>query len=307
MLPCILIVKTLDSNAFVDCDIEVKVDGYENNKETANFPASVPSKNNFETKPDERDNIEKISDLSAHLLSNLSVEKLLESTFQLISDLHADPTVTNKQIQNVTSKFDSFLNSPFVNDLKDLILFNTNKNMSLKVRDEFESFQSISKKINTQHKRLAHLEGNKLYIKPKFVKFGSQSREKKRKRSNSDSWRSINFFGFSAKNFFELPNIFDQTHRYYCGLLSNSDVISNVIQINFWRNTIQKAEGSIVYPLYIFVDAFETGNPLGPNAGKNKLNGVYTSVACLPPEHRSKLSNSTGSLLMNLFRRPRPS
>ena len=40
----------------------------------------------------------------------------------------------------------------------------------------------------------------------------------------------------------------------------------------------------------MFEDAFETVNPLGPNAGKHKLNGVYASIACLPPKQKSKLN-----------------
>ena len=58
-----------------------------------------------------------------------------------------------------------------------------------------------------------------------------------------------------------------------------------------WRQTKNDVQDSVIFPLYLFEDAFETGNPLGPNAGKHKVNAVYTFVACLPPEHRSKLVN----------------
>lgn len=46
-----------------------------------------------------------------------------------------------------------------------------------------------------------------------------------------------------------------------------------------------------MFPLLIYFDDFEVGNPLGSHSGINKLGAVYASVPLIPPEYLSKLTS----------------
>jgi len=70
---------------------------------------------------------------------------------------------------------------------------------------------------------------------------------------------------------------------------SNGEIF-NIIQTDFWKLKITDST-SITFPLFLYEDAFETGNPLGSHAGIYKLNGIYISIPCLPPQLYSKLNN----------------
>lgn len=52
-----------------------------------------------------------------------------------------------------------------------------------------------------------------------------------------------------------------------------------------------KFRGNFVVPLFVFDDDFESGNPLGSHAGKNKLGGIYFSIPCFPAFITSTLKN----------------
>lgn len=64
------------------------------------------------------------------------------------------------------------------------------------------------------------------------------------------------------------------------------------MQTEYWRDDIlNNFPDKIDFPMCIFEDAFETGNPLGSHAGIHKVNAVRTVVACLSPQYSSKLSS----------------
>ena len=219
------------------------------------------------------------------------ITSLFQSALLLMSTFHADHTLNRSQIQNFISSFHKFLNSPFMNKLKKLILSNIKQDMIETIDQKFSSLQGICLNLNTEHKRFKYLEEHKLYIKPQPVDFGTAQREKKGKLETAVVKGQLIPLDVVLKTFFELPGVFDQTYEYYSDLLNDTNSISNVVQTEMWKQTVNDVQGSVIFPLYLFEDAFETGNPLGPNAGKHKVNAVYTSVACLPPEHRSKLVN----------------
>ena len=47
--------------------------------------------------------------------------------------------------------------------------------------------------------------------------------------------------------------------------------------------------GKLVFPIFLFFDEWQTGNPLGSHVGEEKFGGVYVSLACLPPHLVAKL------------------
>jgi len=84
--------------------------------------------------------------------------------------------------------------------------------------------------------------------------------------------------------FFEIGDIFERTCEYIATLNKDSNgEIFNIIQTDFWKLKITDST-SITFLLFLYEDAFETGNPLGSHAGIYKLNGIYISIPCLPPQ-----------------------
>lgn len=72
---------------------------------------------------------------------------------------------------------------------------------------------------------------------------------------------------------------------------NKTDNISSIFCGIWWKKIKQKYEGKLIIPLLVYFDEFETGNPLGTQAGVHKLGGMYFSFASTPPKFSSKLEN----------------
>ena len=170
-------------------------------------------------------------------------------------------------------------------------MVNTKEEIVDAIEKKFESFQKFFSQLNTEYKLLNFLEKNKLYIDSVTVHFQPKSTEKKGKETTTIVTGQIISLNLFLQTFFQLPNVFDDTFSYYSKFLENRKTILNIVQTPMWKKVIEIVSDTIIFPLWVYEDAFETGNALGPNAGKHKINRVYASGACLPLEYRSKLNN----------------
>lgn len=64
----------------------------------------------------------------------------------------------------------------------------------------------------------------------------------------------------------------------------------------FFKNTFSAADddddvNEQILPILLYVDDFETANPLGPKKGVYKLTAVYMSFLCLPSKYQASLRN----------------
>lgn len=101
------------------------------------------------------------------------------------------------------------------------------------------------------------------------------------------------------KLFLETPGIFRTIMDYVHSLSIEKHVITNIMQCDVWLDKFsQKSADFILLPFYIFVDEFESGNPLSGKAGKNKFAAVYAALACLPEKIASKLDSILFSTLI---------
>lgn len=98
---------------------------------------------------------------------------------------------------------------------------------------------------------------------------------------------------------FEIPNLFDETLRYYQSLRSNNNIIENFVQGSLWEEISSHFIGKIVYPIFLFFDDYENNNVLGSHRGLSKCGAVYVTIPCLPPYMQSKLENIFLFLLFN--------
>ena len=98
--------------------------------------------------------------------------------------------------------------------------------------------------------------------------------------------------GESLKLFLEIPGLYRQIMQYIKKVSEESHIITNIIQADLWKkNYSQQFINDIIFPLYIFIDDLEVGNPLGSHAGTNKFAAVYATIACLPPHIASRLKS----------------
>jgi len=218
-------------------------------------------------------------------------EELRILALKMISSLHSDATLSRVQIDRITQIFHLFLNTKYVNTLKECIkmsLTETNSNYIIK---NFEILQNVFSDLDSEYKRNKLLTNLGYYIKPKQIFFGTMDVR------NKNALRTENVYGqFISlqklfKVFFEIDDIFDKTCEYIDMLMNDDDSeIYNIVQTHFWKSKISNST-SINIPLFLYEDAFEIANPLGSHTGIYKLCGMYISIPCLPPELYSKLDN----------------
>lgn len=75
---------------------------------------------------------------------------------------------------------------------------------------------------------------------------------------------------FEKKNNFKI--FYDEFLEY---TYSNDDCISNFVQGKLWKEKIQKYEGKLVFPYFIYMDDFEINNPLGSHAAFQSIAAIY--------------------------------
>ncbi|KAF6210101.1 hypothetical protein GE061_015857 [Apolygus lucorum] len=89
---------------------------------------------------------------------------------------------------------------------------------------------------------------------------------------------------------FSLPRLMEEMDAYLANMADNES-LRHFVHSPTWLHTLagRPDDGSKWYPIHIFFDDFQPGNPLGGHAGSNKLGAVYTSLPSLPPRLYSKV------------------
>lgn len=55
----------------------------------------------------------------------------------------------------------------------------------------------------------------------------------------------------------------------------------------------------IIYPIFLYFDDAEMGNPLGSHSGVHKMGCVYYTISAIPPEYLSALENIFSAFLFH--------
>ena len=91
------------------------------------------------------------------------------------------------------------------------------------------------------------------------------------------------------KQFFELPGVLDETIEYLNKLTTNSNVIVNIVQGTFLKNTVFVTPEKITLFIIKYFDDYENNNPLGSHKGISKCGASYIMIPCLPPVYQAKV------------------
>lgn len=223
-------------------------------------------------------------------------KKLHDNNINFISNLYSENTFCRKDVQKIMNYFHSLLNEPlnlFRKDMEQILKFSSATNIEKNVLCHyFKEFENLFSCFESEHLRLKVLEGCNLYIKPVEFIVGQNLEVNKHSVSAPKKYTAQQIpLGKVLKGLFSLPGVLTDTLK-YIETLPESGRILNIVQTIFWKNKISCfKETDIVFPIFIYYDDYECGNPLGSRSGIHKLGAVYFSVACLPPSFQSKIEN----------------
>lgn len=128
-------------------------------------------------------------------------------------------------------------------------------------------------------------------IKPREIFFNTKSEtDKLGKFIRREKFGQIIPLDLVFKVFLELPNVFKTLQNCYFSLTNqDNSVVSKNIQTEFWKSKVNSEK--ITFPLFLYEDGFETGNPLGSHAGVYNINKISITFPSMPVKFISKLNN----------------
>lgn len=172
----------------------------------------------------------------------------------------------------------------------DPISFSNNKRVDTALNYLKNSFSHV----NSKSKILKRLNSKNPLIKPVARLINIQSKPMLNKKTGRKSWLPVKTYlqyvpmEQVLKSFLELPNVFETILKSFQDA-QHDYPLSSFVQGKYWRNIQLKYPNKLLIPLNIFFDDFEIDNPLGSH--EKKINGVYYTIGCLPPQYASKLEN----------------
>lgn len=220
-------------------------------------------------------------------------EKFEVSILKYASTLYSNDRINRSVVQemlNHTSELITSLFSCLLNKLTSPDKADYNDIVSVLSTDLFSS-------INSEYKRFQLLTNLNLLIMPKPYLIGRMFDSKSCSSATSSSLNikqcegQIISLRILLKNFLEIPNVLNEMLIYIQSEEANVDYISSIFNSNLWKSLKNKYKNKTILPLFLYYDDFETGNPLGTQAGVHKLGGMYFSFAGLEQKYASRLEN----------------
>lgn len=230
---------------------------------------------------------------------------------KFISTLYHNSLIPRNAVQFIVEHTSKFLQDCFIPiveqkvskylDTQELV---SSAGAKTYVKHALQSVSQPLSNLNTEYKRLKYFQSHNVFIEPQDYIIGQRM-----KPSHSNTFvtmQSVNVIGKFIplrkifKAVFEMEGFLDCINQYTKSLENENEILSNIIQGTLWREKVKnfKHSGKMnVFPLFVYFDDFESGNPLGSQAGKNKLGAVYVSIPCIPPEYASKLNHIYLALL----------
>ncbi|XP_024886631.1 uncharacterized protein LOC112464072, partial [Temnothorax curvispinosus] len=237
-------------------------------------------------------------------------DQLKESVSSFISTFYNDKTIHNRNIQKIIDITKEFIEDDIILSLKKnvkKVLEQSNidnRKIILNIEKIFHAYENPFHGLESEYKRLQFFKNRGSFIEAESYVIGTRNIRKRHK--GQFSLTPVNAIGqyVSIKKvlngLFNIPGFLTTILNYMHILSEKSNVIHNVIQSEVYKCLLRQFPAdSIVLPLTLFYDAFETQNPLGGHAGNQKMGATYFSLPCIPPQFSSKLDNIFLTLLCN--------
>lgn len=233
---------------------------------------------------------------------SLNEKKIQKNVINLVSKWYCNSAIPRNMVQTLLDDVQHFNNSILI-DVKtkiNCIVNNPNsanivKDLSL-VLNALETLSNPFDNLKTEYFRLQSLEDLGLLIRPKQIVIGFKLNDHLQDGVVVLDSKPVNIvltpLRFVLKQLFEHSNFFDIILKYTKELLAyDGKVIYSFVQSQLWKDKLSLHENKIVFPLFLYFDDLGINNPLGSHAGNQKLEAVYISLACLPPELSSSLDH----------------
>lgn len=220
--------------------------------------------------------------------SNNFKNYLCTKVSEFISSLYNKDIYPRNLIQNIIEEIDFF----FLKSIK-FLLEQIDTDQSIQsVCDNLNIFCKIFENLKTEHLRFSLLRNSGNLIMPIEYAVGQRLQADvngilipKIITSQFIPLRNV------LKKFFEISNVFEQCVKFVNEIYSENTVFSNIIQGELWKEKISKYQNNLVFPLILYYDDVELGNPLGSHSSVHKIGVIYASIPVLPPNFQSFLNN----------------
>lgn len=193
------------------------------------------------------------------------------SVLKFITKLSSKSNMTSSLMQDIIDETTELFSSGIISKLKakisPFLYNNSNQSEIAEIYNMLSVLENPFLNFKTEHQRIKYFESNNLYFKPKTVVVGFT--------------KHLFCIKENLKKMFELPGIFDLAHQYTITSLNNSN-ISSFLNGTTWQNIIKNFKDKIVFPIFLYYDDAEMGNPLGSHSGVHKMGCVYYTVPAFP-------------------------
>lgn len=198
----------------------------------------------------------------------------------LISKLYSKMTLPRSMVQNVINDFECCFLLP-LEEIKSKINLASFNNSSEKecILEMSNSMQNMFSKLNSEYLRFQFLNESQKFVQTEDVIIGHDMNIGV---SDVLQTKDITFQFIPLRKilkcFFEMQNVFQICKIYFDTLKNEHNVYSNIVQGLLWNSkTFDTSE--LVFPLLIYFDEFEVGNPLGSHSGIHKLGAVCICIS----------------------------
>lgn len=225
-------------------------------------------------------------------------DSLSEQAALLASKWYTYPEMPRKRVQNLVEDVTQFINGKAINILRETVLNNLKSEESIgtKIQAMFNSLKTPFLKLDSEYLRMKHFSSSGNLIQPLQYKIGE--REEFREENGKQISVMVPVFAQYIslreifQKFFELPGMYNDVIKYIRDLKSNSEIISNLIQADYWKEKCSLFENETRIPLIVYFDDYETNNVIGSHSGVGgKCGAVYVYSPCLPIDCQSELRN----------------
>jgi len=212
----------------------------------------------------------------------------------ILSSLLSDPVIPRKTAQFLIKNLSIFL-TIFLTSLTLALQKwhdNTRENSIIDIDDILQIIRDSVSNFSNEYSRNQYYKTMSILIFPQEYPIALENVEFSRglrKRITGTGQFIPHVFRHVLHRFLSIPGVFTAIEKYINDCMYSSSVV-NIIRTSTWLQIKQLENvNEKIYPLFIYYDELETGNPLSSHAGIHKLGAVYTSIACLSPNLASQI------------------
>jgi len=224
--------------------------------------------------------------------------KIKKSILNFIAKLLMKPNVTSLLLQDIIQGVTDIFTCGIITDIKNMvmpIIKKCNSSQSTEIGDMFFSLENAFADVKTEYLRTKFLLKNNLFFKPETVVVGHV--KEKKTVNNIDIVTMVPVqchllsMKLNLKYFLQLPGVYHAIIKHLNDSSNNTEILSSFLNGSTWQKMKLNFKGKTVFPIFLYYDDAEMGNPLGSHSGVHKMGCVYYTIAGLPPEYLSSLDN----------------